>query len=53
MSDKIKIIAASETGITNANTTYLINDYKGTVGLRHGRHETLSQALFPLKRLNN
>lgn len=37
--DKIKIIPASEAGITNTSTTYLVNDYKGTVGLRHGRHE--------------
>lgn len=39
MSDGIKIIAASETGVTNANTTYLVNDYKGTVGLRHGKYD--------------
>ena len=50
---EMKIKAASEVGITNAKKTYIINDYKGTVGLRHQRYEAVNNTTFPLNSLNN
>lgn len=53
MSDNgIKIRKASEVGITQMNNTMIINDYKGTVGLRHNIIEVDSTSTYPKTKLN-
>lgn len=50
--DGIKIREASQVGITAMHNTMIINDYKGTVGLRHNIIEVDSTSTYPKTKLN-
>lgn len=53
MTQGIKIVPASEVGITNLNNTIIVNDYMGTVGLRHVKHDAKATVAFPISKLGN
>lgn len=50
---QITIKTAQQTGIIAAKNNYIVNDYKGTVGLRHNTYEAVNNTLLPLNALNN